>query len=167
MSSGSELVGRGFGVAERRESPRLAAFLVCVLAGLASGCRDVGQPAVEAAPAAPRALVGPLPGFGERPAEEPNPFAGDPEGRLQGLRFFRAYNCAGCHGEHGGGGMGPSLRDDIWLYGNSDAQIASSILDGRAYGMPAWRAMLTPTQVWQIAAYIKSFRTSHEPLPPG
>jgi cytochrome c oxidase cbb3-type subunit 3 len=135
---------------------------------VAAGCRNASEPAVEAAPAeAPRAFVGPLPGMAEAERDTPNPFANNPDALMQGRRFFRAYNCAGCHGDHGGGGMGPSLRDTTWLYGSSHAQIASSIADGRAHGMPAWRTMLTPAQVWQITAYIKSFRTTHEPLPPS
>jgi cytochrome c oxidase cbb3-type subunit 3 len=85
----------------------------------------------------------------------------------QGRRFFLAYNCAGCHGDHGGGGMGPSLRDDAWIYGDSHAQVADSIAEGRAYGMPAWEKMLTPVQIWQITAYLKSMRTTREPQAPA
>ena len=96
-----------------------------------------------------------------------NPFADDTVALGEGRRFFLAYNCAGCHGDHGGGGMGPSLRDERWLYGSSPAQIARSIADGRAHGMPAWRRMLTDAQVWQLAAYIKSLRTPQEPQPPA
>jgi cytochrome c oxidase cbb3-type subunit III len=62
--------------------------------------------------------------------------------------------------------MGPSLRDERWLYGNSHARVAKSIVDGRAHGMPAWGRMLTETQVWQLTAYIKSMRTPREEEPP-
>src|SRR5437764_7001810 len=34
----------------------------------------------------------------------------------QGQRLFAWMNCSGCH-SHGGGGMGPPLRDDEWRYG--------------------------------------------------
>jgi mono/diheme cytochrome c family protein len=115
---------------------------------------------------APAALVGDPPGPARTaPPPEPgeNPFARNLQALGRGRRYFLAYNCAGCHGEHGGGGMGPSLRDEQWLYGSTDAQIAASIADGRAYGMPAWRQMLTPDQIWQITAYIKSLRTEDEP----
>ena len=111
--------------------------------------------------------VGPVPGPLEQNAEAfRNPFAQDPDSLHQGRQFFVQYNCAGCHGDHGGGGMGPSLRDEQWLYGGSHAQIARSIHEGRAYGMPAWGTMLTPAQIWQITAYIKSMRTKDEPDPP-
>jgi hypothetical protein len=44
--------------------------------------------------------------------------------------------------------------------------IADSIAKGRAFGMPAWAKMLTPAQIWQLTAYLKSLRTSREPQPP-
>lgn len=106
--------------------------------------------------------MGPWPGMAVADERQTNPFAGDEDAIAQGRRFFVQYNCAGCHGDHGGGGMGPSLRDGAWLYGSADAQIARSIVDGRAHGMPAWGQMLTSAQVWQITAYIKSMRTALE-----
>jgi cytochrome c oxidase cbb3-type subunit 3 len=99
-------------------------------------------------------------------AEATNPFAGDRVATMDGRRLFGSFNCAGCHGEHGGGGMGPSLRDEIWVYGNTDAKIANSIAAGRAHGMPAWGNKITTEQTWKLTAYIKSLRTSNEPMPP-
>jgi cytochrome c oxidase cbb3-type subunit 3 len=138
-----------------------------VLAGAASSCRGNAGPGAVAAPPVVNVPVGPLPGPEEADREQPrNPFQSDHDGLAQGRRFFVQYNCAGCHGDHGGGGMGPSLRDEIWLYGSSHGQVAKSIAEGRAYGMPAWERMLTPVQIWQITAYIKSMRTPHEPQAP-
>jgi cytochrome c oxidase cbb3-type subunit 3 len=62
--------------------------------------------------------------------------------------------------------MGPILRDVDWIYGASDAQVFSSIAEGRAHGMPAWGTKLTEDQVWKLVAYIKSLRTPAEPNPP-
>ena len=56
----------------------------------------------------------------------------------EGRELFVRMNCSGCHGGRAGGGMGPSLRDEDWLYGNTDQQIFSTILEGRAHGMPSW-----------------------------
>jgi Cytochrome C oxidase, cbb3-type, subunit III len=56
-------------------------------------------------------------------------------------------NCSGCHGEHAGGGMGPSLRDVDWLYGGADAQVFDSIAHGRANGMPSWGTKLDQDQI--------------------
>jgi cytochrome c oxidase cbb3-type subunit 3 len=62
--------------------------------------------------------------------------------------------------------MGPSLRDDSWLYGGSDASIFASITEGRREGMPAWGSKLPRDQIWQIVTYIKSMRTPNEPDAP-
>lgn len=111
--------------------------------------------------------VGPFPGPAEHQLERlANPFEKNTDALREGRLYFMQYNCAGCHGDHGGGGMGPSLRDADWIYGDTHAQIAKSIAEGRALGMPAWGRMLTPTQIWQITAYIKSMRSPHEPDPP-
>ena len=73
----------------------------------------------------------------------------------QGEQLFQWMNCVGCHG-HGGGGIGPALMDDQWIYGGSLSQIHDTIRDGRPNGMPAWRSRLTDQQIWQIAAYVRS-----------
>jgi cytochrome c oxidase cbb3-type subunit III len=73
----------------------------------------------------------------------------------QGEQLFQWMNCSGCHG-HGGGGIGPALTDRYWIYGGSLQQIHDTIRDGRPNGMPAWRGKLTDTQMWQLAAYVRS-----------
>jgi len=73
----------------------------------------------------------------------------------QGQQLFTWMNCVGCH-SHGGGGMGPPLMDDKWLYGGRIDQIAASIMEGRPRGMPAWQGKLTEQQMWQLAAYVRS-----------
>ena len=55
--------------------------------------------------------------------------------------------------------MGPSLRDETWIYGNQDSQIFDSIAQGRSKGMPAWGTKIPEDQIWQLVAYIKSMRT--------
>jgi cytochrome c oxidase cbb3-type subunit 3 len=143
--------------------------LVAIVAiSAAAACSSGAAPAPDAVvvPPVTHAAVGPLPGPAADAEGPANPFAEDQNAQAEGRRYFLAYNCAGCHGEHGGGGMGPSLRDDVWLYGGTDAQIANSIAQGRAYGMPAWGRMLTDAQIWQIAAYLRTMRTDHEVDPP-
>ncbi len=73
----------------------------------------------------------------------------------QGKQLFQWMNCVGCHA-HGGGGIGPALSDDKWLYGGELQQIYHSIRDGRPNGMPAWQGRLTDQQIWQLAAYVRS-----------
>lgn len=111
--------------------------------------------------------MGPTPG--PRPdtlVETRNPYANDPSAIGEGRRLFNWYNCSGCHGDHAGGGMGPSLRDSVWIYGSTDARIFRSISEGRTKGMPAWGDKLPADQIWKLVAYIKSLRTSREPDKP-
>jgi cytochrome c oxidase cbb3-type subunit 3 len=137
---------------------------------LALGAMACGRPPADlgsSGAAAPVfAAVGPMPGPGPDLAGPANPLAGDRAAAGAGRRLFRQFNCSGCHGEHAGGGMGPSLRDVDWIYGRDDAQIFSSIAEGRANGMPTWHTRLEQEQIWRLVAYIKTMRTRDEPEPP-
>ncbi|MFL5305007.1 MAG: c-type cytochrome [Polyangia bacterium] len=73
----------------------------------------------------------------------------------EGKRLFSWFNCVGCHG-HGGGGMGPALMDDKWIYGSEPQNIYATIIEGRPNGMPAWRGKIPEPQVWQLVAYVRS-----------
>ncbi|NQZ89788.1 MAG: cytochrome-c oxidase, cbb3-type subunit III [Colwellia sp.] len=71
--------------------------------------------------------------------------------------------CAACHGADGKGSaaMGiplgaPNLTDDIWLYGPSVRAVESSINNGRAGVMPAWKDILGEQKVHVISAYVYS-----------
>jgi cytochrome c oxidase cbb3-type subunit 3 len=73
----------------------------------------------------------------------------------QGKTLFKQMNCSGCH-SNGGGGMGPALIDDQWIYGSSIENIVATIREGRPNGMPSFRGKITDDQIWQIAAYVVS-----------
>ena len=85
-----------------------------------------------------------------------NPYAEDQAAIAQGRQLFMSFNCAGCHGGAGGGGIGPPLADEQWIYGGSDANIYASIVQGRPNGMPAFGPSLQGEVVWKLAAYVKS-----------
>lgn len=110
--------------------------------------------------------MGPIPGAPENVHYRTNPYGDDPVALQDGRRLFNWYNCSGCHGGHAGGGMGPSLRDPVWLYGNRDDQVFDSIAQGRSKGMPAWGSKIPEQQIWELVAYVKSLGTSLEPDPP-
>jgi cytochrome c oxidase cbb3-type subunit 3 len=131
-------------------------------------CAIVAILLAAAAPAEVRAQqLGPTPGPGrDSLPEAKNPFGTNPAAIRVGRRLFGWYNCSGCHGEHAGGGMGPSLRDSTWIYGGTDAHIFASIADGRTKGMPAWGHTLPADQIWKLVAYVKSLRTPREPDKP-
>ncbi|HKP71866.1 MAG TPA: cytochrome c [Pyrinomonadaceae bacterium] len=73
----------------------------------------------------------------------------------EGKRLYDAYNCSGCH-FHGGGGIGPPLMDDKWVYGGDPANIFATIVEGRPNGMPSFRGKIPDAQVWQLAGYVRS-----------
>jgi len=73
----------------------------------------------------------------------------------QGSKWYRWFNCNGCHG-NGGGAIGPALMDARWRYGGSIDEVHASIMDGRPNGMPSWRGKLTDQQAWQLSAYVRS-----------
>jgi cytochrome c oxidase cbb3-type subunit III len=73
----------------------------------------------------------------------------------QGKQLFSQFNCVGCH-SHGGGGMGPALMDDEWVYGSQPENIFQTIAEGRPNGMPSFGHRLSNQQIWQLAAYVRS-----------
>jgi cytochrome c oxidase cbb3-type subunit 3 len=73
----------------------------------------------------------------------------------QGKQLYNQWNCVGCH-SHGGGGMGPPLMDDQWIYGSDPENIVQTILEGRPNGMPSFRGRMANTEAWAIAAYVRS-----------
>jgi cytochrome c oxidase cbb3-type subunit III len=82
-------------------------------------------------------------------------YADDPEMIAAGKQLYQAFNCVGCH-FNGGGGMGPPLMDNKWLFGSEIEHIAASIREGRPGGMPSFRTLAPEEQIWQLSAYVKS-----------
>ena len=72
-----------------------------------------------------------------------------------GKRLFGWYNCSGCHAA-GGGGSGPALMDDVWIYGSDPLTIYQTIHGGRPNGMPAFGKRIPEDQIWQLVAYVRS-----------
>jgi cytochrome c oxidase cbb3-type subunit 3 len=72
----------------------------------------------------------------------------------EGKRLYNAWNCSGCHFQ-GGGGIGPPLMDDQWIYGSRPENIFETIVEGRPNGMPSF-GRLGDDQVWQLVAYVRS-----------
>ena len=135
-------------------------------AAILGGCRPE-TPDAAAGTIPPNAFfIGPQPGPDRAFPSAVNPYANNQTVLPEGRRLFNWYNCSGCHGDHAGGGMGPSLRDSTWLYGGNDASIFASITQGRQHGMPAWGSKLPSSEIWKIVTYIKSLRTPNEPDPP-
>jgi cytochrome c oxidase cbb3-type subunit 3 len=92
-----------------------------------------------------------------------NPVQGDPNAPERGMRYFINFNCVGCHAPNGGGGMGPALSNNIFIYGAQPENIYLSIYQGRPNGMPAWGAVLPDNVIWDLVTYIG--KISNEPTP--
>lgn len=95
------------------------------------------------------------PGRADPPVEKVSPYQQNAFGQAEGKRLFSAYNCNGCHAM-GGGGMGPALMDDKWIYGGEPDQIYSTIVQGRPNGMPSFAGRIPNHQVWQLVAFVQS-----------
>jgi cytochrome c oxidase cbb3-type subunit 3 len=95
------------------------------------------------------------PGGGSQTPAPQNSFDQNAYAVSQGQQLFSAFNCVGCHA-HGGGGMGPALMDNKWIYGSAPQQIFASIVEGRPNGMPSFRGKIVDAQVWQLVAYVRS-----------
>src|SRR3984957_6140518 len=153
---------------ERRVATlRLSAIVLVTL--LAVGTNDASAQN-DAAPAADRgpnavSVSGLFPGGAAPPPPDPigQRFEGNKQAIAAGKDLFGQMNCSGCH-FNGGGGMGPALMSGRWRYGGRIDQIYASIAQGRPNGMPTWQAILDPTSIWNLAAYVKSLAETASPL---
>ncbi|RYZ64272.1 MAG: c-type cytochrome [Proteobacteria bacterium] len=107
------------------------------------------------APSSGLAMTELQPGAPAPAPPEESPYAYNAYAISQGKRLFEWFNCSGCHA-HGGGDIGPALMDDRWIYGSSPSNLFATIVEGRPNGMPAFRAKLNDTQVWQLVAYVQA-----------
>ena len=70
--------------------------------------------------------------------------------------------CFACHGKHGEGGVGPNLTDGYWLHGGSIQNVFKTIKYGWPdKGMKSWKDDYSPSQIAQIASYVKSLGGTH------
>jgi cytochrome c oxidase cbb3-type subunit 3 len=84
--------------------------------------------------------------------------AADKDAAGRGKQIF-ADNCAACHGEDGGGNVelgAPSLKDKIWLYGNTMAAVVAQITNPHQGVMPTWEGRLDDATIKMLAVYVHS-----------
>lgn len=142
----------------RRMPATLAAALVAVAL---AGCEREERRLRELPPAADRSESGAVrqtelqPGPRTPDRDVRDPYRGNAWSLTEGQRLYSAYNCVGCHA-HGGGGMGPPLMDDLWIYGSDPENVFDTIVEGRPNGMPSFRGKVADYQVWQLVAYVRT-----------
>jgi cytochrome c oxidase cbb3-type subunit 3 len=132
---------------------------ICVLITVA-GCdrerRDIRPVPARVAILGDTAREGDLqPGGAQPPQTVANPYEGNAYAISEGQRLFSWYNCSGCHA-NGGGGIGPPLIKDQWIYGNDPANLFDTIVKGRPNGMPSWGGRIPQYQIWQIVTFVRS-----------
>jgi cytochrome c oxidase cbb3-type subunit III len=133
-------------------------LLLCFLYSL-GGCKREERGYRVAPPAADKIQTTSVselhPAGGEKPGPVKNHYAENAYATSEGQRLFSAFNCVGCHA-HGGGGMGPALMDNKWIYGSQPQQIFATIVEGRPNGMPSFRGKIPDYEVWQLVAFVRS-----------
>jgi cytochrome c oxidase cbb3-type subunit III len=137
--------------------------IVAAMSAVLGGCERQPRPDPDEPFVAGRAIhlsteaplhPGPMPAMRLVPLR--NPFEGDRAALVDGERLYGWYNCGGCHGAEGGGGIGPPLRDDDWIYGADPASVYQSIAQGQPNGMPAYGGMVVEEEIWKLVAYVHS-----------
>ena len=97
-------------------------------------------------------------------ATRPNPIAATPESIAAGKQTY-VRNCAPCHGTSGEGGPGndlipaaPSLVDDEWDHGSTDAAIFDNTKNGVPpdFNMVPWKDQLKDNDMWNVVNYLRS-----------
>jgi mono/diheme cytochrome c family protein len=69
--------------------------------------------------------------------------------------------CAQCHGVNASGGVGPSLRSDVFREGTTRDEIYASVSDGHsATPMIAWGEILSAQQIYELTDFILSLPAS-------
>jgi cytochrome c oxidase cbb3-type subunit 3 len=133
--------------------------VLCLALGASVACERETRRFQEVSPASSPAgatrLTTLQPGVAQPMPAHLSPYEENAYGQAEGKRLFAAMNCNGCHAM-GGGGMGPALMDDKWIYGAAPGQIFSTIVQGRPNGMPAFAGKLTNQQVWQLVSYVQA-----------
>lgn len=88
------------------------------------------------------------------------------EGDLAAGKTVFESTCFACHGKHGEGGVGPNLTDAYWLHGGSIQDVFKTIKYGWPdKGMKSWKDDYSPSQIAQIASYVKSLGGTHPDNP--
>jgi cytochrome c oxidase cbb3-type subunit 3 len=72
-------------------------------------------------------------------------------------------NCVACHRPDAGGQIGPNLTDDNWILGGGIKNVFHTLTNGGrdGKGMIAWKTVLKPRDIQQVASYVLSLRGSN------
>ncbi len=65
-------------------------------------------------------------------------------------------NCVACHAGNGGGGIGPNLTDNNWIYNGDIKGVFNTVSEGAENGMIAWKDILNPEKIQFVSSYVLS-----------
>jgi len=75
--------------------------------------------------------------------------------------------CVACHRADAGGGIGPNLTDEYWIFGGDISAVFNTISEGGrpGKGMISWKQDLNPVETAQVGSYIISLQGTNPPNP--
>jgi cytochrome c oxidase cbb3-type subunit 3 len=74
--------------------------------------------------------------------------------------------CVPCHGERGGGSVGPNLADEFWIIEPTLAAVEEVIAAGNLEkGMPAWEPVVGVEKVRQLVVFVRSLQGTNPDKP--
>jgi cytochrome c oxidase cbb3-type subunit 3 len=92
-------------------------------------------------------------------------YLNSPADREAGQKIFETI-CFACHLKDGGGSVGPNLTDNYWIHGGGIKDIFKTLKYGwPEKGMKSWKDDYSPTQLAQIASYVKSLGGTKPAVP--
>lgn len=75
----------------------------------------------------------------------------------EGRRLYLKLNCYSCHGMSPTGGMGPNIvHADM-------GDVSEAVMQGEGGGMRSYKTYVTPTDLANLTAYLRSIGTASEP----
>jgi len=90
--------------------------------------------------------------------EETVTASNDPAVLNEGKEIY-TKNCLACHGQDGGGLVGPNLTDEFWIHGGGIKNIFKVIKYGVPQkGMISWQTQLDPNKMKAVGSYILTFQ---------
>ncbi len=89
-------------------------------------------------------------------------FATD-EGINKGKEVYE-MNCLPCHAENGKGDIGPNLTDKHWLVAKGTPETIHQVIfnGSEANGMPIWGELISAEEVYQVTAYVATFKNTFQ-----
>jgi cytochrome c oxidase cbb3-type subunit 3 len=86
---------------------------------------------------------------------------------LEAGKAIFTQNCAVCHKDDGGGGIGPNLTDENWILGGGIKNVFKTVYEGGrdGKGMISWKQDLNTLEIAQVSSYVLGFQGTTPAVP--